>query len=176
MIDTLCDLHYRLTERILKIGKKFDFAHTWEDICGKGGPLVNPSVYREKVGPWFKKIADLVRSHGIDIVSVDSDGQVDALIPTWFENGVNTLFPIEVGTWHASIAPWRKKYGCELRGIGGMDKRVFAQDYAAMDKEIERLKPLIELGGYLPCVDHGIPPDARWETVQYYCDRMRELK
>ena len=56
-----------------------------------------------------------------------------------------------------------------------MDKRVFARDYAAIDAEIERLRPLVELGGYIPCPDHRIPPDARWENIQYYCDRFRAV-
>lgn len=54
-----------------------------------------------------------------------------------------------------------------------MDKRVFAADYAAVDREIERLKPLMAMGGYIPCPDHRIPPDAKYENVQYYCDRMQ---
>ena len=45
-----------------------------------------------------------------------------------------------------------------------MNKVVFAHDYAAIDAEIERLKPLVELGGYVPCPDHRIPPDARWRA------------
>jgi hypothetical protein len=56
-----------------------------------------------------------------------------------------------------------------------MDKRVFARDRAAIDAEVQRLKPLIELGGYIPCPDHRIAPDAKWENVQYYCDRMRQV-
>ena len=53
---------------------------------------------------------------------------------------------------------------------------VFARDYKAVDAEIERLRPLIELGGYIPCPDHRIAPDAKFENVQYYCDRMQNLK
>jgi uroporphyrinogen decarboxylase len=100
---------------------------------------------------------------------------IDALIPTWFANGVNTMFPIEVGTWDASIRPWREKYGKELRGVGGMNKTVFARDRAAIDAEIERLKPLVGLGGYIPCPDHRIAPDAEFDNVRYYCDRMRKV-
>ena len=94
--------------------------------------------------------------------------------PIWLENGVNTMFPIEVGTWEASIAPWRQKYGRAIRGVGGMDKRVFAYDRKAIDQEIERLKPLVALGGYLPCPDHRIAPDAKFELVRYYTDRLRQ--
>ncbi len=98
---------------------------------------------------------------------------IDSLIPTWFANGVNTMFPVEVGTWGASIKPWREEYGRNLRAVGGMNKVAFAFDRAAIDAEIERLKPLVELGGYLPCPDHRIAPDAKWENVQYYCEKMR---
>ncbi len=174
IIDTIADLSYRVVKFTLDSGARFDFGHFWEDICFRSGPLVSPRVFAEKVGPHYKRITDLLRAHGTDIVSLDCDGKIDALVPIWLENGVNTMFPIEVGTWGASIAPWREQYGRELRGVGGMDKRVFARDRAAIDKEIERLKPLVALGGYIPCPDHRIAPDAKWDLVRYYTDRMRQ--
>ena len=173
IISTVGDLSYQTVKAVLETGAKFDFAHFWEDICYKNGPLVTPAVFDEKVGSHYKKITGLLIQYGINIVSLDCDGMIDSLIPTWLNNGVNTMFPIEVGTWNASIAPWRKKYGRQLRGVGGMNKNVFALDYAAVDAEIERLKPLIEIGGYIPCPDHRIPPDAKWNNVRYYCDKMR---
>lgn len=178
IIDTIGNLIYDVAKGTLEAasakGLKFDYGHYWEDICYKNGPLVNPSTFAEFCGPHYKRVSELLKSHGVEIVSLDCDGMIDALLPTWLENGVNTMFPIEVGTWNASIAPWRKKYGRSLRGVGGMDKRVFAYDKAAIDAEVERLKPLVALGGYIPCPDHRIPPDAKWELVQYYCERLRE--
>ncbi|NIA15448.1 MAG: hypothetical protein GWP08_15395 [Nitrospiraceae bacterium] len=175
IIDTVGTLCYRCVKTALESGAKFDFAHFWEDICFKNGPLISPIVFDEKVGPQYKRITELVNSHGINIVSLDCDGMIDALIPTWINNGVNTMFPIEVGTWDASIAPWREQYGKDLRGVGGMNKTVFSKGLAAVDAEIERLKPLVELGGYIPCPDHRIAPDAEWDTVRYYCEKMHEV-
>ncbi|HBG26075.1 MAG: hypothetical protein A2Y10_00345 [Planctomycetes bacterium GWF2_41_51] len=173
IIDTVGKLCYRCIEEVLLLGTKFDFVHFWEDICFKNGPLVIPAVFKEKVGPYYKRITELVKMYSIEIISLDCDGLIDSLIPTWFDNGINTMFPIEVGTWNASIKPWREKYGRQLRGVGGVDKTVFSKDYSAIDAEIERLKPLVELCGYIPCPDHRIPPDAKWDNVRYYCDRMR---
>jgi len=175
IINVVGELSCKVTRKVLESGARFDFAHFWEDICFKNGPLVSPDIFREKVGPHYKRISELVNSYGINIVSLDCDGVIDALIPVWLDNGVNTMFPIEVGTWGASIKPWREKYGKQIRGVGGMNKHVFAEDYAAVDAEIERLKPLVELGGFIPCPDHRIPPTAKWENVQYYCDRMRKV-
>lgn len=173
--NTLAGLCYQSVKAILETGAKFDYAHFWEDICYKNGPLVSPNGFRQIIGPHYRKITNLLKEHGVDIVSVDCDGWIDTLLPIWLENGVNTMFPIEVGTWNASIAPWREKYGKDLRGVGGMNKTVFARDYQAVDQEVERLRPLMELGGYIPCPDHRIAPDAKFENVQYYCEKMKSL-
>lgn len=173
--NTLAGLCYQSVKAILETGAKFDYAHFWEDICYKNGPLVSPDGFRQMIGPHYRKITNLLKEHGVDIVSVDCDGWIDTLLPIWLENGVNTMFPIEVGTWNANIAPWREKYGKDLRGVGGMNKTVFARDYQAVDQEVERLRPLMELGGYIPCPDHRIAPDAKFENVQYYCEKMKSL-
>ncbi len=161
-------------DRAAELGISFDYGHFWEDICFKNGPLINPAVFATLVGPWYRRVADRLARSGIGIVSLDCDGMIDSLIPTWLANGVNTMFPIEVGTWRASIAPWRERYGASLLGVGGMEKAVFSRGRAAVDAEIERLKPLVDLGGYIPCPDHRLPPDAEWDTVAYYCERFRE--
>ena len=181
IIDTVADLCYETTKTTLELvcpnggPAPFDFGHFWEDISFKSGPLVNPRFFREKVGPHYRRITELFDSYGIDIVSLDSDGKIDKLIPIWLENGVNTMFPIEVGTWGSSIGPWRERYGRKLRGVGGMNKVVFTRDYKAVDAEIERLRSLVDLGGYIPCPDHRLAPDSKWENVQYYCDRMHQI-
>lgn len=175
IVDTMCSLCYECAKVALETGTRFDYAHYWEDICCKNGPLVTPAVMEDLVAPWYKKMTDLCHGYGINIVSLDCDGMIDRLVPVWLENGVNTMFPIEVGTWNASIEPWREKYGRELRGVGGMNKTVFAKDKAAVDAEVERLKKLVKLGGYIPCPDHRIAPDAKFELVQYYCRRMKEI-
>ncbi len=174
IINVYGDLCYQCTKRLLESGARFDFAHFWEDICFKNGPLIIPSVFDEKVGPHYQRITGLCQSYGLNICSLDCDGWIDALIPTWFNNGVNTMFPIEVGTWNASIAPWRAQFGTGMLGVGGMNKVVFAHDFAAIDAEVERLKPLVDLGGFIPCPDHRIAPDGKWDNVRYYCDRMRQ--
>ncbi len=175
IIQTVADLTYKNLQTILEVNDDFDYAHYWEDISFKNGPLVSPRFFRKKVGPYYKRNAELLNAHGITLTSLDSDGNIDKLVPIWLENGVNTMFPIEVGTWKASIAPWREEYGRELRGVGGMNKVVFSKDHDAIDAEIERLRQLVDLGGYIPCPDHRIPPDAKFENVIYYVERMHQV-
>lgn len=175
IIKTVADLSYKNLQTILEVNDDFDYAHYWEDISFKNGPLVSPRFFRKKVGPYYKRNAELLNAHGITLTSLDSDGDVTKLVPIWLENGVNVMFPIEVGTWHSSIAPWRETYGRDLRGVGGMNKVVFARDHQAIDEEVERLRQLVDLGGYIPCPDHRIPPDAIFENVIYYVERMHKV-
>ena len=174
IIETNAEICYKAVKTTLETGAKFDFGHFWEDICFKNGPLIAPDVFRRKIGPYYRKICDVLNKYGINIVSVDCDGCIDTLVPTWLENGVNTMFPIEVGTWGGSIKKWRQKYGKDIRGVGGVNKVVFSKDKGAVDEEIKRICELVEMGGYIPCPDHRIPPDAKWENVVYYCEQMRK--
>ena len=174
IIDTIGNLCFETVKEILDGGAVPDFLHFWEDICFKNGPLVNPAVFYEYVGPHYRRITGLAREKGVKLASLDCDGCIDKLVPTWIENGVNIMFPIEVGTWEASIKPWRELYGRELRGVGGMNKHVLAHDKKAVDREVERLKALVDLGGFIPCPDHRIPPNAEWDLTRYYCDQMRK--
>ena len=173
IIEDQAQVVYQNTEYALQTGVKFDYGHFWEDICYNGGPLISPDFFRKKIGPHYKRITDLFRRHNINLISADCDGKIDELIPIWLENGVNVMFPVEVGSWQANIAPWRQEYGQAVRAVGGVQKNVFAQDKKAVDDEIQRLRPLVDLGGYIPCPDHYIAPDAQWFLVRYYCNQMR---
>ena len=98
IINTVGNLCYTVTRAALESGFEFDYAHFWEDICFKNGPLVNPEVFREKTGPHYRKITDLLHRYDVNFVSLDCDGFIEYLIPTWLDNGVNVMFPMEVGT------------------------------------------------------------------------------
>ena len=176
IVDAYAEMQYKCVEEALKIGLEFDFAHYWEDICYKSGPLLSPELFDELCRKHYKKRNDLLHKHGIDIISLDCDGVTEKLIPTWLETGVNVLFPIEIGIWGDQFEPARKKYGKEILGVGGMDKTAFRKDKKAVDVEIERIKRLFELGGFIPCPDHRLMPGSKFELVQYYAEEIKNIR
>ncbi len=176
IVDAYAELQYACAEAALQSGVQFDFAHYWEDICFKNGPLLSPGMFEELCARHYRKRNDLCARYGIDIISLDCDGVTDRLLPVWFENGVNTMFPIEVSTWGDQFAPARAKFGKQMRGVGAMDKTAFRKDRAAVDAEIERMKTLAALGGFIPCPDHRIMPGSKFELVQYYTEKIKTLK
>lgn len=176
IVDTYAEMQYKCAEKMLESGVKFDFAHYWEDICFKNGPLLSPDMFEDLCAKHYKKRNDLCKKYGIDVISLDCDGVTEKLLPIWFENGVNTMFPIEVGTWGDQFEPARKKFGKGMLGVGGMDKTAFRKDKAAVDAEIERMHRLADLGGFIPCPDHRLMPGSKWELVQYYTDEVKKIK
>ena len=101
---------------------------------------------------------------------------MEKLLPVWVENGVNVMFPIEVGTWGDQFEKARKKYGEKVLGVGGMDKTVLRLDKAAVDREIEKMRRLTSLGGFIPCPDHRLMPGTKFELVQYYCEEIKKIE
>jgi uroporphyrinogen decarboxylase len=78
IIDAVGTVAYTNLEAMLEAGLRPDFAHYWEDICFKNGPLVSPAVFAKYVGPQYKRMTDLLLKYGTDIVSLDCNGCVDA--------------------------------------------------------------------------------------------------
>jgi hypothetical protein len=67
-----------------------------------------------------------------------------------------------------------RRYDAGGRELLGQHQQPSSLDHAAIDQEIERLRPLVDLGGYSPCPDHRLPIEAKWENVRYFCEAMRK--
>ena len=63
-----------------------------------------------------------------------------------------------------------------MLGVGGMDKTTLRIDKQAVDKEIERMKHLASMGGFIPCPDHRLMPGTKFELVQYYIEEIKKIK
>ena len=57
-----------------------------------------------------------------------------------------------------------------------MDKTVLRKDKAAVDTELERMKHLVSMGGFIPCPDHRIMPGSKFELVQYYAEEIKKIR
>ncbi len=177
MVDTLAELSCWGIDHVLpKMNVKPIMGFGWEDICGKNGPLVSPDIFNRCVAPGYRKMRDRLEEHGVTLLGIDTDGYVEPLLADWLEAGVNVQFPIEIGTWQADPMALRKRYGKELRIIGGIDKLELEKGREAIDAEIERRVPLMKDGGFVPMPDHFITPGVPLEDYKYYVDQMRDLR
>ena len=56
-----------------------------------------------------------------------------------------------------------------------MDKRVLPRGADAIRAHLAEFIPLIEEGGFIPTVDHTVPPDVSWDDFRRYLDCKRAL-
>lgn len=145
----------------------------WEDMAYNHAPLISPDLVRKYMLPRYKRVVEFLRGRGVQYVGLDSDGQIDSLIPLWLDAGLNFLYPFEVQAG-MDVLEVRRKYGRELRIWGGLDKRALARGRDAIDTEIARLEPLMAEGGFIPHTDHTCPPDISYTNYCYYLEKMNE--
>jgi uroporphyrinogen decarboxylase len=83
------------------------------------------------------------------------------------------MFPVEVAGGSDPIV-LREKYGKDVLLFGGVNKRALAAGKDAIKAEIARIKPYVDAGGWIPHVDHRVPPDVTLENYRYYLARKRD--
>ena len=174
----MCDFHtHFLLETLARAVNevRVDYVNIWEDMAYKAGPLISPAHVRRYMLPGYRKVADLLRGRGVDILFVDCDGNIEQLIPIWLEAGINGVWPLEVAAGMDAVR-LRQRYGRDLLLVGGIDKRELARDRVAVRAEVLRQAPHLNAqGGYIATVDHSVPPDVPFGNYLYLRELLREL-
>ena len=173
MMDAIADFIIAVMQQILD-HTTVDVYGFWEDMAYKTGPLIGPDMMRKYMLPRYRRVVDAVTARGVRFIALDSDGQIDPLIPVWLDAGINTLYPFEAQAG-MDVTAVRRKYGRQLRIWGGIDKRALARSPAAIDAELARVAPLVRDGGYIPGLDHSCPPDISFANYCYYMEHLPEI-
>jgi len=93
----------------------------------------------------------------------------------WLEGGVNMLYPLEVAA-NTDAIEYRKKYGKKLILMGNIDKRALRNTKKEVEEEVMKKIPyLLKEGGYIPFVDHAVPPDVPLENFKYYLELIKKI-
>ncbi len=171
MMDTLTNLWIKIIRRSLR-SVEVDFATWWEDMCYNRGSLLSVRHFEEFMVPRYKRVADILKEFGVKINIIDCDGDITQLVPGWLKAGINCMFPVEAR--HTDIYNLREKFGRHVLLMGGVNKLALIAGKEAIDKELERLTPLLKEGAYIPMVDHRVPPEVSYETYGYYLKKKRE--
>ena len=142
-------------------------------MCGRHGSLISPQHWDEFMGPNYLRMRKFADEHGIPLLSVDTDGNPETIVPSMVKAGVNYLWPLEVAA------------GCDVNALqdrfptlgmmGGIDKRALALGPDAIDKELERIRPAIERGRYAPALDHGVPDDVSWPNYRHFAESLKKM-
>jgi uroporphyrinogen decarboxylase len=152
-----------------------DYIFINEDMSMKSGPLLSPDTYKRFIFPHMKRLVDFIKSKGVPYVVVDTDGDPDPLIPLLLDAGVDGLWPIERASNDMDPIALRKKYGKALRIWGAVDKRCIAAGSPVIEEHLRAMMPLIAEGGFIPTVDHTVPPDISLKNFEHYMELKEKL-
>jgi len=150
-----------------------------EDICYKSGPLISPDMMHEFLFPYYQQLIENVLRRQIDksrhlYIQVDTDGNAFPVILVYQELGMDAMSPFEVASGCDVVAIGQQFP--DLAIFGGIDKRILARSKDAIDREVERVLPVMrERGGYIPTCDHGVPEEVPYENYLHYRKRCLEL-
>ncbi len=157
----------------------FDVLFFGEDICYNHGSLISPDMIRRYLFPYYQQLITNMKARQIDQkrhlhFSVDTDGFANSVIPLYHDIGMDIMMPFEVASGCDVVAIGRQYP--DLIMSGGFDKRILARDKVAIDREVERIFPVMRArGGYLPTCDHGVPEEVSLENYLHYRKRCLEL-
>jgi uroporphyrinogen decarboxylase len=172
ILSFLTDFWIHVAEEILS-RYEIKVASFWEDMSGKNGPLVGPNIFKEFMSPCYKRIIDFLKARGVQHFIVDTDGNVNTLIPLFLETGMTGMLPFERQAGN-DLIEIRKKYP-ELQMMGGFDKNTLAYGKKEIDSELVIIKKMIKSGGFIPYCDHLVPPNVSWENYKYFRERLKEI-
>jgi len=171
MMEERADAIIAITTEVLK-HTEIDVFWYWEDMAYNHASLIDPKLYRRFALKHYRRVNDWLRGQGIRHIGLDSDGQISELIPIWLESGITQLWPFEVQSGMDVVAI-RKQYGRDLAILGGIDKRALVPGGETMRREIDRVMPLVEDGGYIPELDHSVPLDISWPNFIEYVEYLK---
>jgi len=164
---------------VLKLAKpaletQVDYLGIWEDMAYKNGPMVAPRLFQELMVPYYRKVTSAFRQKGVRLTLVDSDGNINSLIPLWLEGGVNGFVPLEAQAGMDAVA-LREKYEDKVVLMGNISLWALRKGPEAIDEELRRKLPaLLPGGGYIASTDHHIPPDVSYASFQHYLGRVQK--
>ncbi len=146
---------------------RIDAVFWWEDLAERHGPNISPKLYREFMLPHYKAVTSFLRKNKIDRIMMDSDGNTNAILDLVIEAGITGHWPLEVNSGMDALS-LRKKYGTKLFLVGNLDKRKLERGGEIMRQEIESKVPVLkEMGGYIPGLDHDVPPISLNQFKEY---------
>ncbi|MCE9616061.1 MAG: uroporphyrinogen decarboxylase family protein [Lentisphaerae bacterium] len=152
---------------------RVDVAIFGEDLAYKSAPHISPKLYRDFWLPYQDPIVAELKRHGVPLIAMWTAGNIVPLLPMLMEHGFNATWPLEQMAGMDPVA-LRRMFGRELRLAGGISKEALIAGPAAIDREIERLLPVIRDGGFIPAVDDCPPPEVSLATFAYYIGAVRE--
>jgi len=168
--DDLAAFNLKVVEALFPVLKP-DMVGFAEDMSYNNGPMLSRDCFNEFLLPYYRRVIPSIRAHGVKTL-VDSDGQIEPMIPWLMDAGIEGVYPLERQAG-VDVARIRQRHPRFLL-MGAYDKMVMSRGETALRTEFERLLPVMKSGGFIPSVDHQTPPGVSFDHYRAYLRLFRE--
>ena len=169
LLNKVLEIKLNLYGKFLDItGRYLDVIQLFGDLGGQNGPLFSPSLYRETIKPFDKKLIEMIKSKTSGKILFHTDGDSYEFIPDLIEIGVDILNPVQVSAKNMNPLKLKKEFGKYLCFWGGIDTQKILPYGSSEAVEEEVRKRIIEFssgGGYILSSVHNIQVDVPPENV-----------
>ncbi len=172
ILETFTSIWLAVFEEVIS-QVEIDHWQIFEDISFGKGSMISVPMVQEFLSPYIKRIADFLKSKGVNIILLDTDGDCNELIPVFMEAGVTGMYPFEVHCG-MDVAKVRKEYP-KLQMLGGISKSEVQFGEKRIDNMLESVDYVLKTGGYIPFGDHFIPPEVNFKNFSYYRRSLNDL-
>ena len=174
MLETICGLFEQELEAVLA-RVTLDQVSLGDNIGHHGASMIGKRIFDEFVGPYYRRIGEIVRKRGVPIFMADASGCLRELAHWFSECGVNYI-PCEPQAGNDIVA-YRKEFGRRMAYDAGLDKLVLTQGRAAIDRMLDRTIPFMKEtgGGWSVCLDHRVVRGTPLADFRHFLDRVREM-
>lgn len=142
-----------------------------EDMAYKHAAMISPAHMREFMLPRYRRLNRFFHERGVQSVIMDSDGYNGQILEVMYPPGIEGLSPVEIAAGNDPEAFLRQYPGLYLEG--GIDKRELRTKQRARAEVVKRYRVAREYGGYIPTVDHGVPPDVPLRVFLYMVELLQ---
>lgn len=143
-----------------------------EDMAFKGQAMMGPHDMREFQLPCYLKLYEFFKERGVECVIMDSDGYNGQILDVFYPEALDGIVPVEIAAGNDPEEMLTKHKGIFMQG--GIDKRElrFTKEQARAEV-VKRYRSAREHGGYIPSVDHGVPPDVPVRNFLYMVELIQ---
>lgn len=140
-----------------------------EDMAFKGRSMLSPAMIKEFMVPRYQQLYEFFKSKSIEAVVMDCDGYTGQILDAMYPDVLDGIQPVEIAAGNDPEEMLTAYPDIFIHG--GIDKRELRFDREQARAEVaRRFKTARKHGGFIPHVDHGVPPDIPLRNFLYYVE------
>ena len=145
-----------------------------EDMAYKGQSMLSPAKMDEFMMPHYRRLYRFLKDRGVEAVVMDCDGFNNQILDTMYPEVLDGIQPVEIAAHNDPEEMLLRYPGVFIHG--GIDKRElrFSREQARAEVA-KRYETAWKYGGYIPHVDHGVPPDIPLRNFLYFVELAKGL-